>query len=147
MSCACTTARIADSTATARERSPLSSTGCRAGVTSASNLLQLTKRCAHPLFNYGRASVLYREGREPEGQAHLSELPRRIRSPRALASLPEEKRVAARHRRGRQEKVCEGFFVYGAAGRPSGVLQMPEAFRTDWAVHRSHQRQSWRSQR
>src|SRR5882672_12937581 len=122
MSCACTTARTADSTATARERSPLSSTGCRAGVTSASNLLQLMKRCVHPLFNYGRAPVLYRKRREPESQAHLSELPRRIRGSRALESLPEEEGIAARRRRGRQEKIRKGFVVYGAAGRPGGLL-------------------------
>src|SRR6266404_3622935 len=140
MSCACTTARIADSTATARERSPLSSIGCRAGVTSGSNLLQLMKRCAHPHFNYGRAPVLYRKRREPEGQAHLPELPRRIRSSRALESLPEEKRAAAWHRRGRQAKIREGFFVHGPAGRPGGLLQVPEAFRADRAVHRSDQR-------
>src|SRR5258708_40149300 len=102
--------------ATAPGRSPLSNIGCRAGVTSASNLLQSRKRSAHPLLNHGRTRVLHGKGRNPESKAGLPELPRRVRGSRALEGLPEEKRIAARNRRGRQTKVCEGQFLHGAAG-------------------------------
>src|SRR6266446_2062826 len=101
---------------TAPGHSPLSSIGCRAGVTSASNLLQSEKRLTHPPLNHGRTRVLHGERRSPESKAGLSELPRRIRGSRALEGLPEEKRIAARNRRGRPAKVCEGQFLHGAAG-------------------------------
>src|SRR6266849_1162556 len=102
--------------ATAPGRSPLSNTGCRAGVTSASNLLQSEKRRAYLLPNHGRTRVLLGKGRNTESKADLPELPRCIRSPRALEGLPEKKGIAARNRRGRSEKVCEGQFLHGAAG-------------------------------
>src|SRR6267154_5472530 len=102
--------------ATAPRRSVRSSIGCRAGVTSASNLLQSEKRCRHPPLNHGRTRVLHGERRSPERKAGLSELPRKNRGSRALEGLPEEKRIAAGNRRGRPAKVCEGQFLHGAAG-------------------------------
>src|SRR5258708_3543464 len=116
ISSACTTARTANSMATARGRSRLSSIGCRAGVTWALNLLQLTKRCVHPRFSHGRAPVLYGKRRSPQGQTYLPQLSRRVRSPRALEGLPEEKRIAARNGRGRPEKIRQGKFLHGPSG-------------------------------
>src|SRR5260370_28777227 len=101
--------------ATAPGRSPLSSIGCRAGVTSDSNLLQSEKRRAYLLPNHGRTRVLLGKGRNTESKADLPELSRCIRSPRALEGLPQEKRIAARNRRRREAQVCEGQFLHAAA--------------------------------
>src|SRR5260370_40714944 len=111
--------------ATAPARSLLSNIGCRAGVTSASNLLQSEKRCAHPPLNHGRTRVLHGKRRDPESEAGVPELSRRIRGSGALEGLPEETRIAARDRRGRQAKNCEGQFLSGAARASGGLLQRP----------------------
>src|SRR5713101_7869402 len=79
ISFAFTTVRIADKTAIEGARSWRSNTGCLTGATWASNLLQLTARCASPLPDHGRTRVLLRERRNPHGQTRVPELPRRIR--------------------------------------------------------------------
>src|SRR6266478_4717565 len=92
------TAAICSRTATAPAPSQRSNTGYPGGVTSDSNLLQSTTRCAHPPLSHGRTRFLYREGRNQEDQAPLPELPWRIRVSRPLEGLPQEKGTAARRR-------------------------------------------------
>src|SRR5215470_6058882 len=68
-SCAFTTAITGSSTPTVRTRSLRWSTGCRGGATSASSLLQWTKRCADLFCRVGKGDVQEASGAKAPTQA------------------------------------------------------------------------------
>ena len=108
VSCACTTARIADSTATARERS-LSSWLPRWSDLGL-EFVTIDEAVRTRSLNYGRAPV-YTEKEEIRRSSSSVELPRQIPAP--LENLPEE-RIARRI--GKEDKrKLQGFFIYGPA--------------------------------
>src|SRR5208283_123854 len=104
------------SMATASTLSRPSNFGCLAGATWALNLLQWTKSCGRRSRPNGRTSVLHGEGRNPQGQADLPQLSRRIRSPGALEGLAQEKGTSSRRQRGRSPQVCQSHLLHGSPG-------------------------------
>jgi hypothetical protein len=91
MSCACTT--VASRTQRDRTRTLAARAGCRAGMTSGLNLLQLMSVLHRP-SNYDDGFIQKEESRKVKLICRAAGEFKR----RALESLPKEKRTAARHR-------------------------------------------------